>query len=195
MTQSSFSCPLWIVFFCVTSHFIKHQWKKMSALHTNNQLDSGIHLTRKTLPACICQIYIFVCALSLQLYRCGLRLEEISDQLGSATPTNRVPNHEGRRNSYSELLNRLSNIPVLCLCRVSLLSWSNFVSGSVVFTYMYKPIVDITFWGSIITCLQARGFQIPGTTIFWFLAQKSWETIGNNFLVWWKFMGTHFYFF
>ena len=90
-------------------------------------------------------MYIFICALSLQLYRCGLRLEEISDQLGSATLTNRVPNHEGRRNSYSELLNRLSNIPVLCLCRVSLLSWSNFVSGSVVFTYMYKTIVDITF--------------------------------------------------
>ena len=151
------------------------------------------HLRRKTLPACICQIYIFVCALSLQLYRCGLRLEEISDQLGSATPTNRVPNHEGRRNSYSELLNRLSNIPVLCLCRVSLrLSWSNFVSGSVVFTYMYKPVVDITFWGSIITCLQARGFQIPGTTIFRFRAQKSWETIGNNILVWWKFMETTF---
>lgn len=77
-----------------------------------------------------------------QLYRCGLRLEEISDQLGSATPTKRVPNHEGRRNSYSDLLNRLSNIPVLCLCRVSLLSQSNFVSGSVVFTYMYKTIVD-----------------------------------------------------
>ena len=141
-------------------------------------------------------MYIFICALSLQLYRCGLRLEEISDQLGSATPTNRVPNHEGRRNSYSELLNRLSNIPVLCLCRVSLLSWSNFVSGSVVFTYMYKTIVDITFWGSIITYLQALGFQIPWTTIiFQFRAQRSWETIGNNFLVWWKFMGTHFYFF
>ena len=141
-------------------------------------------------------MYIFICALSLQLYRCGLRLEEISDQLGSATPTNRVPNHEGRRNSYSELLNRLSNIPVLCLCRVSLLSWSNFVSGSVVFTYMYKTIVDITFWGSIITYLQALGFQIPWTTIiFQFRAQKSWETIGNNILVWWKFMGTHFYFF
>ena len=139
---------------------------------------------------------IFICALSLQLYRCGLRLEEISDQLGSATPTNRVPNHEGRRNSYSELLNRLSNIPVLCLCRVSLLSWSNFVSGSVVFTYMYKTIVDITFWGSIITYLQALEFQIPWTTIiFQFRAQKSWETIGNNILVWWKFMGTHFYFF
>ena len=144
----------------------------------------------------MCQMYIFICALSLQLYRCGLRLEEISDQLGSATPTNRVPNHEGRRNSYSELLNRLSNIPVLCLCRVSLLSWSNFVSGSVVFTYMYKTIVDITFWGSIITYLQALGFQIPWTTIiFQFRAQKSWETIGNNILVWWKFMGTHFYFF
>ena len=141
-------------------------------------------------------MYIFICALSLQIYRCGLRLEEISDQLGSATPTNRVPNHEGRRNSYSELLNRLSNIPVLCLCRVSLLSWSNFVSGSVVFTYMYKTIVDITFWGSIITYLQALGFQIPWTTIiFQFRAQKSWETIGNNILVWWKFMGTHFYFF
>ena len=140
-------------------------------------------------------MYIFICALSLQLYRCGLRLEEISDQLGSATPTNRVPNHEGRRNSYSELLNRLSNIPVLCLCRVSLLSRSNFVSGSVVFTYMYKTIVDITFWGSIITYLQAWGFQIPWTTIFRFCAQKSWETIGNNILVWWKFMGTHFYFF
>ena len=141
-------------------------------------------------------MYIFICALSLQLYRCGLRLEEISDQLGSATPTNRVPNHEGRRNSYSELLNRLSNIPVLCLCRVSLLSWSNFVSGSVVFTYMYKTIVDITFWGSIITYLQALGFQIPWTTIiFQFRAQKSWETIDNNILVWWKFMGTHFYFF
>ena len=142
-------------------------------------------------------MYIFICALSLQLYRCGLRLEEISDQLGSATLTNRVPNHEGRRNSYSELLNRLSNIPVLCLCRVSLLSWSNFVSGSVVFTYMYKTIVvDITFWGSIITYLQALGFQIPWTTIiFQFRAQKSWETIGNNILVWWKFMGTHFYFF
>ena len=141
-------------------------------------------------------MYIFICALSLQLYRCGLRLEEISDQLGSATPTNRVPNHEGRRNSYSELLNRLSNIPVLCLCRVSLLSRSNFVSGSVVFTYMYKTIVDITFWGSIITYLQALGFQIPWTTIiFQFRAQKSWETIGNNILVWWKFMGTHFYFF
>ena len=141
-------------------------------------------------------MYIFICALSLQIYRCGLRLEEISDQLGSATPTNRVPNHEGRRNSYSELLNRLSNIPVLCLCRVSLLSWSNFVSGSVVFTYMYKTIVDITFWGSIITYLQALGFQIPWTTIiFQFRAQKSWETIGNNILVWWKFMGTNFYFF
>ena len=141
-------------------------------------------------------MYIFICAFSLQLYRCGLRLEEISDQLGSATPTNRVPNHEGRRNSYSELLNRLSNIPVLCLCRVSLLSWSNFVSGSVVFTYMYKTIVDITFWGSIITYLQALGFQIPWTTIiFQFRAQKSWETIGNNILVWWKFMGTNFYFF
>ena len=141
-------------------------------------------------------MYIFICALSLQLYRCGLRLEEISDQLGSATPTNRVPNHEGRRNSYSELLNRLSNIPVLYLCRVSLLSWSNFVSGSVVFTYMYKTIVDITFWGSIITYLQALGFQIPWTTIiFQFRAQKSWETIDNNILVWWKFMGTHFYFF
>ena len=141
-------------------------------------------------------MYIFICALSLQLYRCGLRLEEISDQLGSATPTNRVPNHEGRRNSYSELLNRLSNIPVLCLCRVSLLSRSNFVSGSVVFTYMYKTIVDITFWGSIITYLQTLGFQIPWTTIiFQFRAQKSWETIGNNILVWWKFMGTHFYFF
>ena len=141
-------------------------------------------------------MYIFICALSLQIYRCGLRLEEISDQLGSATPTNRVPNHEGRRNSYSELLNRLSNIPVLCLCRVSLLSWSNFVSGSVVFTYMYKTIVDITFWGSTITYLQALGFQIPWTTIiFQFRAQKSWETIGNNILVWWKFMGTNFYFF
>ena len=141
-------------------------------------------------------MYIFICAFSLQLYRCGLRLEEISDQLGSATPTNRVPNHEGRRNSYSELLNRLSNIPVLCLCRVSLLSWSNFVSGSVVFTYMYKTIVDITFWGSIITYLQALGFLIPWTTIiFQFCAQKSWETIGNNILVWWKFMGTHFFFF
>ena len=119
----------------------------MSALHTNNQLEIYLYtVRRKTLSACICQIYISIlCALSLQLYRCGLRLEEISDQLGSATPTNRVPNHEGRRNSYSEVLKRLSNIPVLCLCRVSLLSWSNFVSGSVVFTYMYKPIVDITF--------------------------------------------------
>ena len=140
-------------------------------------------------------MYIFICALSLQLYRCGLRLEEISDQLGSATPTNRVPNHEGRRNSYSELLNRLSNTSVLCLCRVSLLSRSNFVSGSVVFTYIYKTIVDITFWGSIITYLQAWRFQIPWTTVFRFRAQRSWETIGNNFLVWWKFMGTHFYFF
>ena len=86
-----------------------------------NQRYTDIHSRTKTLPACICQIDTFICALSLQLYRCGLRLEEISDQLGSATPTNRVPNHEGRRNSYSELLNRLSNIPVLCLCRVSLL--------------------------------------------------------------------------
>ena len=119
-------------------------------------------------------------ALSLQLYRCGLRLEEISDQLGSATPTKRVPNHEGRRNSYSELLNRLSNIPVLCLCRVSLLSQSNFVSGSVVFTYMYKTIVDKLHFEAA----WARGFQIPWITIFQFRAQRSWETIGNNIIFW-----------
>ena len=43
--------------------------------------------------------------------------------------------------------------------------------------------------------LQALGFQIPWITIFLFRAQRSWETIGNNFLVLWKFMGTHFYFF
>ena len=28
--------------------------------------------------------------------------------------------------------------------------------------------------------LQALGFQIPWITIFWFRAQRSWETIGNN---------------
>lgn len=143
ITQSSFSCPLPIVFLCNFSLY-ETSMKKKCLLCTLiiNQRYSGTHLRGKTLLACICQIYIFMRALSLQLYRCGLRLEEISDQLGSATPTKRVPNHEGRRNSYSDLLNRLSNIPVLCLCRVSLLSQSNFVSGSVVFTYMYKTIVD-----------------------------------------------------
>lgn len=49
---------------------------------------------------------------TLQLYRCGLRLEEISDQLGSQAPLSRVPNQEARRNSYSELLNRYTGLPV-----------------------------------------------------------------------------------
>ena len=43
--------------------------------------------------------------------------------------------------------------------------------------------------------LQALGFQITWITIFWFRAQRSWETNCNNFLVLWKFMGNHFYFF
>ena len=43
--------------------------------------------------------------------------------------------------------------------------------------------------------LQALGFQITWITIFWFCAQRSWETNCNNFLVLWKFMGNHFYFF
>ena len=34
--------------------------------------------------------------------------------------------------------------------------------------------------------LQALGFQIPWITVFQFRAQRSWETIGNNFLVPWK---------
>ena len=38
---------------------------------------------------------------------------------------------------------------------------------------------------------QALGFQILWMTIFWFHAQRSWETIPNNFLVPWKFKGTH----
>ena len=42
---------------------------------------------------------------------------------------------------------------------------------------------------------QALGFQIPWITNFWFRTQRSWETIGNNFLVPRKFMGTHFHFF
>ena len=42
---------------------------------------------------------------------------------------------------------------------------------------------------------QALGFQIPWITNFWFHTQRSWETIGNNFLVPRKFMGTHFHFF
>ena len=35
------------------------------------------------------------------------------------------------------------------------------------------------------------GFQIPWKTIFRFYAQRSWETIWNNFLVAWKFIVTH----
>ena len=38
---------------------------------------------------------------------------------------------------------------------------------------------------------QALGFQFPWKTIFQFGAQISWETNSNNFLVPWKFMGTH----
>ena len=34
-------------------------------------------------------------------------------------------------------------------------------------------------------------FQIPRKTIFRFCAQRSWETICNNFLVPWKSMETH----
>ncbi|XP_022786867.1 serine/arginine repetitive matrix protein 2-like isoform X2 [Stylophora pistillata] len=42
-----------------------------------------------------------------QLYRCGLRLEEISDQLGYRTTTaNGLHSQQERRNSYSDLLNR-----------------------------------------------------------------------------------------
>ena len=37
---------------------------------------------------------------------------------------------------------------------------------------------------------QIKPFQIPWITYFWFCAQKSWETISNNFLVLCK-MGTH----
>ena len=42
--------------------------------------------------------------------------------------------------------------------------------------------------------MQALGFQFPWTTIFWFCAQRLWETITNNFLVPGKFMGTLFFF-
>lgn len=45
-------------------------------------------------------------SLNGQLYRCGLRLEEISDQIGYVMSSRRVPNQEARRNSYTELLNR-----------------------------------------------------------------------------------------
>ena len=41
--------------------------------------------------------------------------------------------------------------------------------------------------------MQALGFQFPWTTIFRFCAQRLWETITNNFLVPWKFMGTLFF--
>ena len=43
--------------------------------------------------------------------------------------------------------------------------------------------------------MQALGFQFPWTTIFWFCAQRLWETITNNFLVPGKFMGTLFFFY
>ena len=46
--------------------------------------------------------------------------------------------------------------------------------------------------GQLLKLFQALGFQTPWITIFRFHAQRSWET---NFLVPWKFMGTHFYFF
>ena len=42
--------------------------------------------------------------------------------------------------------------------------------------------------------MQALGFQFPWTTIFRFCAQRLWETITNNFLVPWKFMGTLFFY-
>ena len=38
---------------------------------------------------------------------------------------------------------------------------------------------------------QALGFQFPWKTTFRFCAQTSRETISNNILVPWKFMGTH----
>ena len=53
---------------------------------------------------------IFLCLMTpmfiLQLYRCGLRLEEISDQIGYAVSSNNVPHQDSRRNIYTELLNR-----------------------------------------------------------------------------------------
>ena len=73
---------------------------------------------------------------------------------------------------------------------------------------LFFPQIEYTksiYWTPLVTFLQsllalfvmkqALGFQIPWIKIFRFGAQRSWETIGNNFLVLGKFMGTHFYFF
>ena len=53
---------------------------------------------------------IFLCLMTPmftpQLYRCGLRLEEISDQIGDTVSSNNVPHLDSRRSSYTELLNR-----------------------------------------------------------------------------------------
>jgi len=46
------------------------------------------------------------------LYRCGLRLEEISEQLQDrVTPSSGQPIQQARRNSYSEVLNRPRDNP------------------------------------------------------------------------------------
>ena len=42
---------------------------------------------------------------------------------------------------------------------------------------------------------QALGFQIPWITIVRFCAQRSWETVSNNFFVPWNLIGAPFYFF
>ena len=55
------------------------------------------------------------------------------------------------------------------------------------FYFSYQGLLTV---GGYFAEHQIKPFQIPWITYFWFCAQKSWETISNNFLVLCK-MGTH----
>ena len=92
----------------------------------------------------------------------------------------------------SQYIDNKHNATWKVLCTVYMLCFNFFLGLNFIFLCLkliiilseYFFLFSFTFSQS--SRIQALGFQIPWITIFWFQAQRSWETICNNFFLFCK---------